>query len=92
MATLNWTDPALLDLDEIAEYIALDNPNAASKYVQTVFEKVQRLENYPNSGKPIAELPNYPYREIVVPPCRIFYRIEEGNIYILHHTFVTLSL
>jgi addiction module RelE/StbE family toxin len=84
MVKLNWTKPALLDLDEIAEYIALDNPNAASQYVQTVFEKVQRLEDYPNSGKHPAELPNSPYREIVVPPCRIFYRIEEDNIYILH--------
>ena len=29
MAQLIWTEPALLDLDEIAEYIALDDFRAA---------------------------------------------------------------
>ena len=84
MARLIWTEPALLDLDEIAEYIALDNPLAASRYVQKVFDRVARLEVHPNSGKHPPELPRAPYREVVVPPCRIFYRIEKSTIYILH--------
>ena len=43
MARLIWTEPALLDLNEVAEYIALDDPAAASKMVQTVFDRVERL-------------------------------------------------
>lgn len=84
MACLIWTEPALLDLDEIAEYIALDNPFAASGYVQRVFDKVERLEQFPKSGKHPEELPNSVYRELVVSPCRIFYRIENDNVYILY--------
>lgn len=84
MAELIWTEPALLDLDEVAEYIALDNPTAASNYVQQVFEKVERLIIYPNSGKRPTELPRTPYREIIIPPCRIFYRVESDIAYILH--------
>ena len=84
MADLIWTEPALLDLDEVAEYIALDNPMAASNYVQRVFERTDRLTIYPNSGKRPKELPRTPYREIVVPPCRIFYRVEKDTAYILH--------
>ena len=84
MARLIWTEPALLDLDEIAEYIALDNPLAASRYVQKVFDRVMRLEVHPSSGKHPPELPRAPYREVVVPPCRIFYRIEKSTVYILH--------
>ncbi|MFC1497904.1 type II toxin-antitoxin system RelE/ParE family toxin [Verrucomicrobiota bacterium] len=84
MARLIWTEPALLDLDEIAEYIALDNPLAASRYVQKVFDRVARFEVHPNSGKHPPELPRAPYREVVVPPCRIFYRIEKSTVYILH--------
>lgn len=84
MARLIWTEPALLDLDEIAEYIALDNPLAASRYVQKVFNRVQRLETYPNSGKRPAELARTPYREVVVAPCRIFYRVEKNTVYILY--------
>jgi len=37
MAQIIWTEPALSDLDAIAEYIALDKPSAAMKLVQKVF-------------------------------------------------------
>ncbi len=84
MAQLIWTEPALLDLGEIADYIALDDPAAASNYVQEVFNRIERLELYPNSGKRPAELPRTPYREVVVPPCRIFYRTEKDQVLILH--------
>ena len=84
MARLVWTESALLDLDEIAEYIALDDPLAASNYVQKVFDRVERLAIYPQSGKRPAELPRTPYREIVVPPCRIFYRLEGDSVLILY--------
>jgi len=84
MARLIWTEPALLDLDEIAEYIALDNPSAASRYAQRVFDRVAKLEQFPKSGKRPKELHGSVYREIVVSPCRIFYRIEEEKIYIIY--------
>lgn len=84
MARLIWTEPALLDLDEVAEYIALDDPLAASRYVQKVFDRVGRLESYPDSGKKPAELPHTSYREVVVAPCRIFYRVEKNSVYILY--------
>ena len=84
MAQLIWTEPALLDLDKIADYIALDDPVAASKPIQKNFNRVERLEIYPNSGKCPAELPRTPYREIVVPPCRVFYRTEKDQVLILH--------
>ena len=84
MARLTWTEPALLDLDEIAEYIALDDPLAASRYVQRVFDRVERLETHPHSGKRPPELKRSPYREVVVPPCRIFYRVEGDAVYILY--------
>lgn len=84
MAQLIWTEPALMDLDEVAQYIALDDPAAASNTVQKVFDRVERLATYPNSGKRPAELHRTPYREIVVPPCRIFYRIEEESVFILY--------
>lgn len=84
MARLIWTEPALLDLEEIAEYIALDDPLAASRYVQKVFDRVERLETHPQSGKRPLELPRSSYREVVVPPCRVFYRVEGDAVYILY--------
>ncbi len=84
MARLIWTEPALLDLNDIAEYIALDKPLAASQYVKKVFARVERLEAHPNSGKRPTELPHTSYREVVIPPCRIFYRVEKNTVYILY--------
>ena len=84
MARLIWTESALLDLDQIAEYIALDNPLAASRYVQSVFDRVKRLEAHPHSGKRPPELTGSPYREVIVPPCRILYRVESEAVYILY--------
>jgi toxin ParE1/3/4 len=84
MARLIWTEPALTDLDEIAEYIALDNPRAASRFVEKVFDRVERLGAHPKSGKRPPELPRMCYREVVVAPCRIFYRVEKDDVYILY--------
>ena len=69
MVELAWTEAALMDLDQGAEYIALDNPLVVSNYVKKVFKCVDRLELYPNSGKHPAELPDSPYREVVVSSC-----------------------
>jgi toxin ParE1/3/4 len=84
MAEVIWTEPALQELDAIAEYIALDNPAAASDLVQQVFDKAERLENFPQSGRIPPELPNSVYREVVVPPCRIFYREGEQRVLVLY--------
>ena len=84
MAQIIWTEPALLDLNEIAEYIALDKPNAASQLVQKIFSKTERLEEFPESGRKPPELKKTRYKEIIVDPCRIFYRTEQEKVYILY--------
>lgn len=84
MARLIWTEPALTDLEAIAEYIALDKPSAASQFVQNVFHGVARLETHPNSGKRPPELKRTHYREVIIPPCRIFYRVEKDKVFILY--------
>ena len=84
MAQIIWTEPALSDLNAIAEYIALDKPGAAINLVQKVFSSTDRLEQFPESGRKPAEFKKSKYLEIIVNPCRIFYRIEGDKIYILY--------
>ncbi len=84
MAQLVWTDSALQDIVEIAEYIALDNFSAAQKLVQKIFTSVDRLEKHPNSGRKPPELEHSIYREVIVGPCRIFYKIISEKVYILY--------
>ncbi|QXP83074.1 type II toxin-antitoxin system RelE/ParE family toxin [Methylococcus sp. Mc7] len=84
MAEVIWTEPALGDLDAIADYIALDNPEAARSLVQRVFEHVDHLERHPQLGSKPPELKGWGCRQIVEPPCRIFYREDSGHVFILH--------
>jgi len=84
MAELIWTEPALSDLDAIADYIALDNPEAARRLVQRVFQHVEQLAEHPESGSRPKELRKSRYRQIVEPPCRVFYRYDGERVFILY--------
>jgi plasmid stabilization system protein ParE len=84
MAEVIWAEPALSDLDAIADYIALDNLDAAKVLVQNVFRHVGQLADHPKSGSKPQELKGWRYRQIVEPPCRIFYRQEASRVFILH--------
>jgi toxin ParE1/3/4 len=86
MAEIIWTEPALSDLDAIADYIVLDNPEAAARLVKNVFAHVEHLARHPRLGSRIPELRYNPrYRQIVESPCRVFYRWDKKTkvIYIL---------
>lgn len=84
MAEIIWTEPALEELNAIAEYIALDNPSAAKRLVADVFDKTNRLVDFPKSGRIPPELPDSIYREILVPPCRIFYREDKQQVIVIY--------
>jgi len=84
MAEVIWTEPALNDLDAIADYIALDDPAAARALVQRVFKHVEQLIAHPNSGSKPQELRGWRYRQIVEPPCRPFYRHDRDRVYVLY--------
>ena len=74
----------MADLDAIADYIALENPAAAASLVMRVFAHVEQLADHPQSGSYPPELGKSRYRQIVDPPCRIFYRFDQRNVFILH--------
>jgi plasmid stabilization system protein ParE len=84
MAEVTWTEPALSDLDAIADYIAPENPDAARALVQRIFHHVDQLIDHPRSGSKPPELRGWRYRQIVEPPCRVFYREESGQVFILY--------
>ena len=84
MAQVIWTEPALHDLDAIADYIALDNPQAARGLVQRVFEHVGQLAAQPESGSRPPEMRQSRYRQIVEAPCRVFYRYDGARVFVLY--------
>lgn len=84
MAEIIWAEPALSDLDAIADYVSLDNPDAARDLVRWVFRHIDHLAAHPDLGSEPQDLRGWRYRQIVEPPCRIFYRHEGDIVYVLH--------
>ena len=83
MAEIIWTEAAVADLDAIADYIALENPQAAAELVRRVFAHVDQLGAHPDSGSKPLELKRSRYRQIVEPPCRVFYRHDGKRVFVL---------
>ena len=84
MAEVIWSEPALGDLDAIADYIAVENPVAASTLVKRIMQHVAQLGGHPESGARPPELGRSRYRQIVEPPCRVFYRHDGHKVFIVH--------
>jgi plasmid stabilization system protein ParE len=69
-------------LDAIA-YIRRDKPSAARSFRQKVEQKLGRLESFPESGRRIPDIPNLPYREVIIRPYRFFYRVADDTVWIV---------
>ena len=50
MAEINWTNEAEQWLKDIHDYIAIDNPEAAVRVVDSIYKKVQLLKRFPEMG------------------------------------------
>ncbi len=80
---LKFTPSARRQFLDGISYIKKDNPTAARSFRKKSENVLKRLIEFPESGKVIREYPDLPFREIVVPPYRFFYRIKDDNIWIV---------
>lgn len=84
MARIEWAYQAISSLSEIVAYNALDDPSAAERLAERVFSHCEQLAENPKSGPVVPEIPRSGYRQLIEPPCRIFYRIEGDLVYIVN--------
>jgi toxin ParE1/3/4 len=83
---VEWSKISEKDLVAIIEYIADDNPSRAYEVFQEVKRKASNLRSLPERGRIVSEFQDQgitQYRELVVPPWRIIYRISERKVYVL---------
>ena len=73
---LIWSPSARLDLKDIASFIAEDSPSAAERFVKRLFQAVEGLPHFPESGRVVPEFADPAVREVVRKPCRIVYRVD----------------
>ena len=83
---IKWSETAERDLIAIVEYIADDSPHRAYEVFKELKRKALSLGTFPNKGPVVPELREQgitQYRQLVVSPWRIIYRISEKTVYVL---------
>ena len=81
-----WTNVAENDLKEIVEYISLDSPYNAFKILKKIKQKASDLYTLPEKCRIVTALKEQgilQYRELIIPPWRLIYRIAGRKIYVL---------
>jgi plasmid stabilization system protein ParE len=81
-----WSAIAEKDLVNIIEYIAVDSKHNALKIFSQLKERVSKLYHLPERGRIVPELKTFgihQYRELIIPPWRVIYRISGDKIYVL---------
>ena len=81
-----WAETAEEDLKSIVEYIYVDSPSAARDSLRKIKTKASNLCSFPQRGRVVPELKDHgilQYREFIIPPWRVIYRISEEQVYVL---------
>ena len=81
-----WANFAECDLKDIIKYISRDSPQNALKILKKIKQKASELCTFPERGRIVPELQDQgilQYREIVIPPWRLIYRIAERKVFVL---------
>ena len=78
-----WTKLAAEKLEEYADYIALDNPEVALKWTESIRNSVNKLANFSEKGREVPEIKRFDIREIIEGHYRIIYKIEPKQISVL---------
>lgn len=79
-----FTEDALTDLEDILDYIRIDNEAAAESFGVALLDHIELLQDFPRIGTPVRKRPHI--RKLLHSPVRIYYRLNEhsGLIEILH--------
>lgn len=93
MGEITWNEEAQRWLRDIYDYIAEDNPRAASRTVEGIEQRVQFLESFPELGWRYSDSSRH-VRIILYGHYRIAYLVHEnGDVTILgiFHTSLDIS-
>jgi toxin ParE1/3/4 len=80
---LVWTDRALLDLKQIDDYIAADDPVAAAGWIDKLLAAAERAARFPAAGHVVRERGRDDLRQVLVKTYRIVYRIRARQVDVL---------
>ena len=81
-----WSGTSEDDLIAIVQYIADDDPHQAYEIFKNIKERASNLRTFPDRGRIVQELLAQgitQYRELIIQPWRIIYRVSENQVYVL---------
>ncbi len=78
-----WSPLALERVNDIADYIAETSVEAAKVWLIDIFGAVDRLQEFPESGRVVPEVKQPNIRELVFKNYRVIYRVERKQVSIL---------
>jgi toxin ParE1/3/4 len=89
-----WSPLALNRVNEIADFISQDDVEAARVWVIDIFGIVERLQNFPESGRIVPEIKRSNIRELIFKNYRVVYKVGHKHISVLtvRHTKQILPL
>jgi toxin ParE1/3/4 len=83
---VEWAVVAESDLKQIIDYIAAESPGNALHLFKKIRQKASSLYAFPERGRIVPELQGQGisiYRELILAPWRILYRISDGTVFVL---------
>jgi len=83
MLALRWTERAVTNLADIADYISRNSTVYAEGVVLRIDQQLALLRRHPHLGKPAPEAEALDVRELVIDSYRVFYRPRTDCIELL---------
>ncbi|MCI0507598.1 MAG: type II toxin-antitoxin system RelE/ParE family toxin [Gammaproteobacteria bacterium] len=80
---VEWTEPALGDLESILKYISKDSPENGYRFIERLFDSAASLSELSNRGRHVTESDRKDIRELIFHDYRIIYLVKTAQVDIL---------
>lgn len=76
---LEWSQRALLDVEHLRDYIALDSPLYARLFIERLVKRTENLPHFPRMGREVPEAERDDIRELIYQGYRLIYHVDDAQ-------------
>ncbi len=80
--SIRWSTRAMRDLEQIAAYIARDNPKAAREWIAKLRKTAENAGRVPLAARVVPEVQRDDVREVFLRSYRIVYGVRDDHIFV----------
>ena len=78
-----WAPRVVEKISELADFITEDSPPRAKKWLESIFESVEQLSDFPEIGRILPNQNDHNLRQLIIENHHVIYRINKKQIRIL---------